>query len=124
MPRPTRLYNCDRCPAYCCSYSNIHVTKRDLQRIARHLGMTEADVRAKYTKPGETARQTALLHREDEHYTTACHFLDPDTRGCTIYEARPAICRAFPGTARCGYYDFLTFERRTQDDPDWVATTG
>ena len=39
------------------------------------------------------------------------------------YKARPAICRSYPGSGRCGYYDFLSFERRAQDDPEWVATT-
>ena len=28
-----------------------------------------------------------------------------------------------PGDGRCGYYDFLAFERRTQDDPEFIATT-
>ena len=27
-----------------------------------------------------------------------------------------------PG-GRCGYYDFLSFERRAQEDPEYVATT-
>ncbi len=124
MPRTTRLHNCERCPAYCCSYENIHVTRRDIQRIARHLGLTEDAVRRKYTKEGETERRTALRQKKDEHYGSACGFLDRETRGCRIYQARPEICRLYPGSARCGYYDFLTFERRVQGDPDWVATTG
>ena len=41
----------------------------------------------------------------------------------TVYEARPAICRDFPGGRRCGYYDFLKFERHHQDDPDFIALT-
>lgn len=123
MPRKTRLYNCERCPAYCCSYENIHVTKRDIQRIARHLGVSEAEIRDKYTKEGETERQTALRHRKDEHFGSACQFLDRTSRSCRIYQARPAICRLYPDSARCGYYDFLSFERRVQGDPDWVATT-
>jgi hypothetical protein len=50
-------------------------------------------------------------------------FLDQETRACTIYEGRPKICREFPTQARCGYYEFLKFERDNQDDPNWVATT-
>ena len=50
-------------------------------------------------------------------------FLDEETRNCGIYEARPQICRDFPTQSRCGYYDFLMFEREVQDDPEWVATT-
>ena len=50
-------------------------------------------------------------------------FLDKETRNCTIYEGRPKICREFPTQKRCGYYEFLIWEREVQDDPDWVATT-
>jgi len=32
------------------------------------------------------------------------------------------FCRSFPGTTRCGYYDFLSFERRAQEDPEFVPT--
>ena len=34
-----------------------------------------------------------------------------------------ANSRSFPGGGRCGYYDFLSFERRAQDDPEFVALT-
>jgi hypothetical protein len=30
------LFNCLRCPAYCCSYDRIEVTKRDIARLAKH----------------------------------------------------------------------------------------
>jgi len=116
-------YDCTRCPAYCCSYAFIHVTARDIARLARHLGLSAEELRAKHTKQGRGPRQRALRHKSDPHFGTVCRFLDTETRGCTVYQARPAICRDFPGTRRCGYYDFLTFERRSQGDPGWVATT-
>ena len=59
----------------------------------------------------------------DEHYGTVCQFLDTETRNCTIYHARPRICRDFPGTRRCGYYDFMLFERRLLEDKDYISTT-
>jgi len=40
-----------------------------------------------------------------------------------VYKARPAVCREFPGAGRCGYYDFLSFERNAQEDPDFISTT-
>ncbi len=43
-------------------------------------------------------------------------FLDQETRGCTIYHGRPAVCREYPARSRCAYYDLLQFERRQQDD--------
>jgi Fe-S-cluster containining protein len=64
-----------------------------------------------------------LRVRKDTVFKLACTFLDRETRRCTVYEARPAICRDFPGGSRCGYYDFLKFERYHQDDPQFIALT-
>ena len=50
-------------------------------------------------------------------------FLDQEKRQCTIYDARPGVCRIFPESSRCGYYEFLKFEREQQGDPDYVALT-
>ena len=32
-------------------------------------------------------------------------------------------CRIFPGEGRCGYYDFLSFERAGQEDETYISTT-
>jgi hypothetical protein len=50
-------------------------------------------------------------------------FLDQDKRRCTIYEARPGVCRKYPDSTHCGYYDFLKFEREQQGDEEIVAMT-
>ncbi len=63
-----------------------------------------------------------LRHRKDEHFGSVCCFLDREERRCTVYAARPAICRAYPGTGRCGFYDFLVSERRSQEDPEYVPS--
>ena len=118
-----KSYNCSKCPAYCCSYERITVTRADLKRLAKHFGLKFLDARRKLTKDGEERGERVLRHRSDEHFGSVCRFLDPETRRCTVYEARPRICRDFPGATSCGYYDFLKFERSAQDDPDWIATT-
>jgi Fe-S-cluster containining protein len=117
------FYNCVRCPAYCCSYPRIPVTSSDVRRLARHLNLSPETVARKFTKKGEEDGEVILRHQPDKTYGTICRFLDLETRRCTVYEARPAICREYPGTCRCGYYDFLSFERRVQEDPDWVPST-
>ncbi|MGY8995766.1 MAG: YkgJ family cysteine cluster protein [Alphaproteobacteria bacterium] len=119
-----RHYDCDKCPAYCCSYARIIVEDDDIKRLADHFGIGAKEAHKQFTVKGEEKGERVLRHQEDEHFTTICQFIDPETRGCTVYDARPAICREFPGKGRCGYYDFLTFERDAQEDPDWVATTG
>ena len=40
-----------------------------------------------------------------------------------VYEARPGVCRKYPESSRCGYYEFLKFERSQQDDPEFNALT-
>ena len=117
------FYNCQRCPAYCCSYPRIEVKKADLRRLARRFGIGVGAARRRFTKAGLDEGERVLRHQPDETFGTVCRFLDTDTRECTVYEARPAICRDFPGLVRCGYYDFLSFERRMLKDDNYVSTT-
>ena len=116
-------YDCLDCPAYCCSYAHIPVTQEDARRLAEHFGLDEEGARRRFFKKGDADSPLVLRHKADEHFGTICRFIDTETRGCTVYEARPAICREFPSQKRCGYYDFLTFEREVQDDESWIATT-
>jgi hypothetical protein len=64
-----------------------------------------------------------MQRKPDKHFRRICRFFDTTARRCGIYQARPAACRAFPGQSRCGYYDFLSFERDAQNDPEYVSTT-
>ena len=116
-------YDCLKCPAYCCSYDHIPTTKTDIKRLAKHFDVSYEKAERKFTKKGDKESPRVLRHTEDEHFTSTCMFLNKETRNCGIYSARPKICRDFPDEARCGYYDFLTFEREHQEDDEWVATT-
>jgi hypothetical protein len=118
-----KLYDCTKCPAYCCSYALIPARPRDIRRLAKYFGVDEETARRRFTKKGDKENPRVLRHSADEHFVTSCAFLDKETRQCTVYKARPQICRDFPTQSRCGYYDFLKFEREVQDDPEWVATT-
>lgn len=110
-------YDCLDCPAYCCSvYERVQVTPRDLRRLAKHFNLSEEVAAARFTKFYEKER--VLRRKADPIFGQACQFLNPETRGCTIYHARPAVCRQFPSTSRCAYYDLLRFEREQQGDPD------
>jgi Fe-S-cluster containining protein len=96
------------------------VTEADLRRLAAHLGVSPEEAARKFTKKGEEPGEVVLRHQPDETYGTVCRFLDRETRRCTVYQARPSVCRSYPGTRRCGYYDFLSFERKVQEDEDYV----
>ena len=120
------MYNCSKCPGYCCSYQVIPVTRRDLERLAKHFKISFAKAKAKFvTKNDEEDGKDGefkMRRKADDHFGRICRFFDTEKRCCTVYKARPAICRDYP-TGRCGYYDFLANERRTQEDPDHVALT-
>jgi Fe-S-cluster containining protein len=117
MSLPRVHYDCSACPAYCCSiYARVEVTDRDLDRLARYFGVTRAEAERRYTKRLDGSR--VLRRKKDALLGEVCRFIDPKTRGCTIYEGRPKVCREYPGKPRCAYFDVLQFERETQGDPD------
>jgi len=114
--KPT--YDCSNCPAYCCTYPQIPVTPADVRRLAKGFDIEPEQAERRFTKKaGDGTR--IMRHRVDHIFPTACQFLDQEKRQCTVYEHRPKICRAFP-THRCGYYDFLMWEREQQDDDEYV----
>lgn len=112
-------YDCTKCPAYCCSiYDRVQVTRRDVNRLARHFGLTYEMAEQRFTRLYNNER--ILRRKSDPIFGQACRFLNPETRQCGIYDARPAVCREFPTTKRCAYYDLIEFERTHQDDVDVV----
>ena len=126
FPIPVRSksvhYSCSKCPAYCCTYTEIEITQRDVDRLARHFGVDSGTAERRYTKVNSKG---AVLqrHRKDTIFDSACAFLDQKKRQCTVYDARPGVCRKFPESSRCGYYEFLKFEREQQGDDRFVALT-
>jgi hypothetical protein len=114
------LFNCLRCPAYCCSYDRIEVTKRDITRLAKHFQVSFETAKARYTKIAYGER--VLRQQQDHIYKKVCMFLDTEKRRCTIYDARPGVCREYPDSLRCGYYDFLASERRRQCDEEFIPS--
>ncbi len=93
---------CDTCAANCCTMP-VEVRLPDLVR----LGLVDP-FEAEHEEPKQIARRLTraglLEHFNFKHaiYTLArrasgdCHFLDRDTRRCTVYERRPDTCRKHP----------------------------
>jgi Fe-S-cluster containining protein len=114
-----RYYNCAKCPAYCCAiYDLVQVNESDVKRLAEHfrVGFRTASRRFTKTYHGEQI----LRQKADPIFGKACKFLDSETRRCTVYEARPEVCRVFPKRARCAFYDLLSFERKWEGDENVV----
>ena len=123
FPVPVRVsYKCEKCPAYCCTYTEIEITRRDVERLARHFDLGVRAAEEKFTKVD--AKGTRMLrHKKDKIFDSTCMLLDQEKRRCTVYDARPGVCRKYPDSNRCGYYDFLKFEREQQGDEEMVALT-
>jgi len=117
-------FDCSTCPGYCCSHPRIAVSDFDIARLAKHFDLSVAQARDKFTYPYVTkdADEVILRHKKDHVYKTICRFFDTDERRCTIYAARPNVCRKYPYGNKCGYYDFLKFEREHQDDQEFIPS--
>lgn len=115
-------FDCTKCPGYCCSYPVISVDARDIARLAAHLKLSPEEIEARYVKSGHGEKRI-LKRNPDPYFGKICKLFDRKLRRCGAYAARPEVCRRFPKEGRCGYYDFLVWEREHQDDPEFVATT-
>ena len=123
-PAPKLKFDCAKCPGYCCSYPRIEVKDKDLKRLARPFDLDLDAAEKKFTRRyrDDDVDERILRHQKDDVYKTICRFFDTDARRCTIYEARPDVCREYPDGKTCGYYTFLKFERKHQDDDTFVPS--
>lgn len=86
-------FDCLACGACCLHAGGVLLLDQDVARLAGHLGLTEDEVRIRFTRDGEHLRTKG---RDDP----ACVFLE-GTR-CTVYQARPQVCQDYPvGGAAC-----------------------
>jgi Fe-S-cluster containining protein len=117
--QPRVYFDCNKCPAFCCTvYERVGLNKRDINRLAKHFGISPAEAERRYTVDYEGER--VLKKVKDVIFERTCTFLDQKTRGCTVYHARPGVCRTYPGRSRCAYYDLMRFERIQQGDESVV----
>ena len=84
--------DCTVC-ANCCKQATVKLHERDVEKLARFMGMTKAQFRVEYTQEDE--EQGMVLKFEEGK---GCVFLDGND--CTVYEARPHICVDFPHLVR------------------------
>ena len=117
MPRillqlPPHLGHQKRCATACGSF--WHYRGSSLEKFIRRYVVEDGEDK------GEV--EYILKHRKDHIYATICQFFDQDERRCTIYESRPSVCREYPDGKVCGYYNFLKFERKHQDDKEFIPS--
>lgn len=80
--------DCRQC-AECCRVTEVEVTERDVEHLAKFLRIKPQKFVEEYTMTGDDGE--TILKRSQE---TGCVFLDGNE--CTVYEARPANCERFP----------------------------
>ncbi len=88
-----QIVDCTQC-ANCCKTKRPTFDESDVERIAGHLNMDQAEFIDTYLE----------ANADDPPYSTSqapCPFLGEDNR-CTVYEIRPATCREYPYTDKEG----------------------
>jgi Fe-S-cluster containining protein len=85
--------DCRAC-ANCCKVAETDLSERELDRLARAVGVTRAEFIERYTARSEDDDGELILRRT-EH---GCIFLDGND--CSIYDDRPETCRNFPHLVR------------------------
>jgi uncharacterized protein len=87
---PDTFYVCDRCTACCKWPGDVRLEEDEIGPIAAHLGMSEGDFIAQYTRLRMNRQGLSLLEKENHE----CIMLDGDS--CRIHPVKPEQCRGFP----------------------------
>ncbi|MBX2926756.1 MAG: YkgJ family cysteine cluster protein [Saprospiraceae bacterium] len=84
--------------ANCCKTTSPIFRDKDIERIARHLGL----------RPAELVQRHLHIDEDGDYVlnTAPCTFLDADNY-CSIYEVRPKACRDYPHTDRKNFHQIL-----------------
>jgi Fe-S-cluster containining protein len=91
---PTGLsFECTGC-GNCCSGPStgyVWIDDSEIQRLADHLEIKDLDLFEKRFVRTVGARRSLVEYSDGD-----CIFLDPQTRRCSVYAARPRQCRTWP----------------------------
>jgi len=90
---------CNYCPGFCCYRlpgATLFLDALDINRLARHFGISDGEVRRRYLENKNTFKV-----RDDG----SCIFLADGkfSKRCSIHLARPRQCREFPYDEPCPY---------------------
>jgi Fe-S-cluster containining protein len=83
--------DCTQC-ANCCRVSEVGINDRDIDKLAKFIGVTREEFLRDSTQRDET--HDLILKKTD----AGCIFLKDNL--CTVYEARPQNCANFPHLVR------------------------
>lgn len=89
--------------ANCCTSIPPQLNRTDINRIAKHLGMKNAEFQEEYIVVDEDGDMVMK--------TTPCPFLLAD-HACMIYEHRPRACREYPHTDQLEFSQHLKLHKQ------------
>ncbi len=84
-------FECTQC-GVCCSGQPgfVWVSQQEVDALAAHLDMECEQFKDRFVR--RVGNRLSLVEYPDGD----CIFLDPETRGCSVYSARPIQCRTWP----------------------------
>ena len=84
-------FSCSQCGACCTGAPGfVWVNKSEIAAMAEQCQMSVAAFEQRYV------RKVGIRKSLKEFSNGDCVFLDPETRGCQVYSARPRQCRTWP----------------------------
>ena len=84
--------DCMQC-ASCCREGEAGVSARDIEKLAKFIGVSQEEFRDKFTM--RASDNELILKRTDQ---AGCVFLKDNQ--CSVYEARPKSCAQYPHLTR------------------------
>lgn len=85
-------FECMNCGKCCTGMEGIAYNSIDINRMAKHLGLTNTDILRNYTVQSEKKKSDRWLKTVGEN--RACQWRGE--HGCTVYEGRGQVCRFYP----------------------------
>ena len=84
-------FECSQCGDCCTGEPGyVWVEEHEIIKLAQHLAMDVDAFERKFVR--QVGPRKSLVEYPDGD----CIFLDPENRGCSVYEARPIQCRTWP----------------------------
>ena len=105
------MYNCKKCPGYCCTYPLIALDKRDVAAAGQAFRPDLRAGQAQFTVE-RWGHKYSMRRKADKIFGMACRFFDTEKRCCTVYEARPSLCRSFRAGAAATTTSWRSSARR------------
>ena len=89
--------DCRQC-GECCRVTEVRIVERDIEKLARFLGIPEKAFVEKHTALDEAGAMILRRNAPSADSHGGCEFLQGNE--CTVYEARPGNCERFPHLLR------------------------